>query len=592
MKKKIFPARMTLSILIFIVLCTAAASCQIINVFVPNTESNENTKNIAEEKTTQEELEKDKTEHEEAAEEPPVKLLMDDSIPECLKDIVEQKLRRNPDFSKLIITDNRDDFDISMKIGFVDKDLNPSWLLVPAVSFFKCCDDISWADIKEFWDGNNDSLKYIASEDTQPELIITGDVFIVLEAVLGKCKNDNIKITAEEDLLSSIEYSECGFSIIPFDKIVPELKILNLDGVSVFDKDFNILQYPLTLSINITGPDPGLVEKLKGDLKDTLVANRDIEKLTTVIMTGVTAPAQGKTIGSRMNEYGAIYPAEKIADVLRNADITHISNEIPFVEGCSGERYLKTGDCVFCCRPEHIELLRYVGTDVVELTGNHMNDFGSEWMLYTLDMYDEEGWLYFGGGRNLEDSYKPALFEVNGNKIAFLGCNYFGPAHNWATEDTPGSARINMWDGVQMEEDFKRVESIVKGLKKEGYAVIFTFQYVETYNYFPTSQQVIDFRRITDAGADIVSGSQSHQPMGVEFRENGFITYGLGNLFFNQANELEKKQGIIAKHIFYEGRHINTVLITTMLEDLSQPRLATAEERLELLESIFDGSIR
>jgi len=63
-------------------------------------------------------------------------------------------------------------------------------------------------------------------------------------------------------------------------------------------------------------------------------------------------------------------------------------------------------------------------------------------------------------------------------------------------------------------------------------------------------------------------------------------------LFFNQANELEKKQGIIAKHIFYEGRHINTVLITTMLEDLSQPRLATAEERLELLESIFDGSIR
>jgi poly-gamma-glutamate synthesis protein (capsule biosynthesis protein) len=80
--------------------------------------------------------------------------------------------------------------------------------------------------------------------------------------------------------------------------------------------------------------------------------------------------------------------------------------------------------------------------------------------------------------------------------------------------------------------------------------------------------------------------------MGVEFRENGFITYGLGNLFFNQANELEKKQGIIVKHIFYDGRHINTILITTMLENLSQPRISTAEERLELLESIFDGSIR
>ena len=339
MRKKIFPAWITLSILISIVLCATSVSCQIINVFTTNTESNENTKNIAEEETTQEELEKDKIEHEEAAEEPPVKLLMDDSIPGWLKDIVEQKIRRNPDFSKLIITDSRDDFDISMKMGFADKDLNLSWLLVPAVSFFKYCDDVSWADIREFWDGNNNSLKYIASEDTQPELIITEDVFIALEAVLGKCKNDNIKITAEEDLLSSIEYSKCGFSIIPFDKIVPELKILNLDGMSVFDKDFNILQYPLTLNINIAGSDSGLVEKLKGDLKDTLATNRDMEKLTTVIMTGVTAPAQGKTIGSRMNEYGAIYPAEKIADVLRSADITHVSNEIPFVEGCSGERY-------------------------------------------------------------------------------------------------------------------------------------------------------------------------------------------------------------------------------------------------------------
>ena len=95
-----------------------------------------------------------------------------------------------------------------------------------------------------------------------------------------------------------------------------------------------------------------------------------------------------------------------------------------------------------------------------------------------------------------------------------------------------------------------------------------------------------------DAGADIVSGSQSHQPMGVEFRGDGFINYGLGNLFFNQQNELVKKQGIIAKHIFYEGRHINTILITTMLENLSQPRVTTPEERAELLKAIFNGSIK
>ena len=221
-----------------------------------------------------------------------------------------------------------------------------------------------------------------------------------------------------------------------------------------------------------------------------------------------------------------------------------------------------------------------------------MNDFGSEWMHFTLDIYEEEGWPYFGGGRDFEDSLEPAVFEVNCNKFAFLGANTFGPEYNWATEDNPGSARINVYDEMEMEEDFQRFENIIKELKQDGYIVIFTFQYTETYNYLPFEQQIIDFRRIIDAGADIVSGSQSHQPMGVEFRGDGFINYGLGNLFFNQANELVKKQGIIAKHIFYEGRHINTILITTMLENLSQPRVTTPEERAELLKAIFNGSIK
>ncbi len=39
-----------------------------------------------------------------------------------------------------------------------------------------------------------------------------------------------------------------------------------------------------------------------------------------------------------------------------------------------------------------------------------------------------------------------------------------------------------------------------------------------------------------DAGADIVSGSQAHQPQGMEIRGDGFINYGLGNLFFGQAS--------------------------------------------------------
>jgi len=590
MKSKKFSLLLFLFISVCIVSSVILASCKIFNNFDLVSGSNKNAENIVDDKSAQKEAVEEKIEIEEEVEEIPMKLWIDSSIPSYLRDVIKQESKKM--FDKLVFTDNKDSSDVRIEIGFADKSSTFFWVFAPVVSFFRYCDDMSWQDLKEFWNGSEDSLSYITNQDMKPELIVTEENLSVLEKFLGKCKNENIKIVAKEDFLSKIEGNKSSFSIIPFEEIVPKLKVLNLEGMSIFDKNLNVLKYPLTLSINVKGRDPDLVDELKCSLGEVLATNRDIEKLATVNMTGVTAPAQGKTIGNMMNKYGALYPAEKIAGVLRDTDITHISNEIPFMEGCTGKRYIETGDCVFCCKPEYIELLRYVGTDVVELTGNHMNDFGSEWMLYTLDMYDKEGWPYFGGGRNLEDSYKPALFEVNGNRIAFLGCNYFGPDYNWATEDNPGSARINMWNEVQMEEDFQRVEGIVKELKQDGYIVIFTFQYVETYNYRPTEQQIIDFRRIIDAGADIVSGSQSHQPMGVEFRGNGFINYGLGNLFFNQADELAKKQGIIAKHIFYDGKYINTVLITTMLENLSQPRVTTSEERVELLKSIFSGSIR
>ncbi len=175
----------------------------------------------------------------------------------------------------------------------------------------------------------------------------------------------------------------------------------------------------------------------------------------------------------------------------------------------------------------------------------------------------------------------------------FLGANTFGPEWNWATEETPGSARINMWDEIQYEQDMQKFEQLIKELKDQGYMVIFTFQHEEIYQYSPNQNHITDFRRMIDAGADIVSGSQSHHPMGFEFRDEGFIKYGLGNLFFGQQLQiLGNNPGIIAKHVFYKGQHINTILKTTMLNDFSQPRLTTEEERLNLLQSIFDASIR
>jgi len=514
-----------------------------------------------------------------------ISLWISNLIPEYISTEVRYELSKV--FDEIIIADEKDNSDVWVEIDISGKESEIRWVLVPVVSFFRSFDDITYENIKEFWGGNKEVLNYISVDDSEPELIVTEEVFKVLEKIFGKSGNENIKIESREELSLNIENNN-SLSIVPFNDIEKKYKVLNLDNMSVFDKDLDTASYPLALTVSVESNNPDFESKIAESFSEVSITNRDMEKLASVIMTGVTAIV--RQVARKIESDGVLSPGEEIAEVLKDADITHISNELPFVEGCDGTR---PRGLVFCSSPEYIELLRYVGTDVIELTGNHMNDYGHKWMYYTLDMYDEEGWPYFGGGRNLKDSYKPATFEIGSNKIAFLGANTFGPASNWATEDTPGSARINVWGEVEKEEDMRKFEAIIEELKKEGYIVIFTFQYEETYSYTPTEVQIDDFRRIIDAGADIVSGSQSHYPMGVEFRGEGFINYGLGNLFFGQQLAiLGNNPGIIAKHIFYKGKHINTVLITTMLNDFSQPRPTSPEERVKLLNSIFAGSIR
>jgi len=514
-----------------------------------------------------------------------ISLWISNLIPEYISTEVRYELSKV--FDEIIIADEKDNSDVWVEIDISGKESEIRWVLVPVVSFFRSFDDITYENIKEFWGGNKEVLNYISVDDSEPELIVTEEVFKVLEKIFGKSGNENIKIESREELSLNIENNN-SLSIVPFNDIEKKYKVLNLDNMSVFDKDLDTASYPLALTVSVESNNPDFESKIAESFSEVSITNRDMEKLASIIMTGVTAIV--RQVARKIESDGVLSPGEEIAEVLKDADITHISNELPFVEGCDGTR---PRGLVFCSSPEYIELLRYVGTDVIELTGNHMNDYGHKWMYYTLDMYDEEGWPYFGGGRNLKDSYKPATFEIGSNKIAFLGANTFGPASNWATEDTPGSARINVWGEVEKEEDMRKFEAIIEELKKEGYIVIFTFQYEETYSYTPTEVQIDDFRRIIDAGADIVSGSQSHYPMGVEFRGEGFINYGLGNLFFGQQLAiLGNNPGIIAKHIFYKGKHINTVLITTMLNDFSQPRPTSPEERVKLLNSIFAGSIR
>jgi poly-gamma-glutamate synthesis protein (capsule biosynthesis protein) len=228
--------------------------------------------------------------------------------------------------------------------------------------------------------------------------------------------------------------------------------------------------------------------------------------------------------------------------------------------------------------------------DVVELTGNHILDHGTAAMLYSLNLYRQHQIATFGGGANLADARKPLLMEDHGNKIAFVGCNAGEPPQPLAASKAPGA---NPCDWTQLVGEIKQLRLL-------GYLPIVTFQYKEGYSPIVMPWQSVDFRRAAEAGAVIVSGSQSHVPLQMEFDDGTFIHYGLGNLFFGQMANQPPGPGLplqpaerfefMDRHVFYDGRYISTELLTSMLEDYARPRPMTPEERAALLQASFGYS--
>lgn len=440
------------------------------------------------------------------------------------------------------------------------------WIYAAAVPFPTIRDGLSLDALRAAWAGQGEDFK---------NLFVASDIVAALEWALGERSESTISLPEAAELLDQAWQSQPSLAIIPFEALEPRWKVLELEGISPLRLDFDPLRYALTIPYGLSG-DPVAIDSLANDIAWP-ASNRDPERLTVLIMTGVTALA--RETAWKMEEKGIRYPAEKILSWFQEADLIHISHEAAFWDSCPAPQPGRVG-MRFCSQPEHIELFEAIGVDLIELTGNHLNDYGTEGLTQSLALYRERGWQVFGGGENLEQALQPALIEHHGNRLAFLGCNAAGPPAVWAKEDSPGAAPC----------DTEELSAELGRLREMGYLPIFTFQWMEYYDPSPSLQQAREFRAMIDAGAVIVSGSQAHRPQTFEFHGDGFIHYGLGNLFFDQMWSVATRQEFIDRHIFYDGGHISTELLTAMLEDFAQPRPMTSEERKSLLEEIFASS--
>ena len=436
--------------------------------------------------------------------------------------------------------------------------------------FASLTDSITLEELALRWQGRGEGETLITHADTA-----------LLTTILGPSRARQVR---SERLLAELEASPGAIAIVPFDELDPQLKTLAVDGVNVLDNQFDPAVYPLAVGLDISGEGaPLLQQALKGVVEPW--TNRDPSALTTLIMTGVTAITRGTAAAIERNN-SFTYPADVISDTLSAADITHVSNEAPFLDDCVVNN--TENNLTLCSHTDYWATLEAIGTDIVGLSGNHVNDFGRDGARRSLQFYRDNDIPIYGSGMNIEEACRPLLWQHNGNTFAFVAALAFEPSWAWATDDEPGACYY-----YDHREDLL---ALITELANENDIVAVELQFEESYFADPLPRQIDEFRALREAGAGIVTGVQSHVPQAIEPYGAqdpggpGVIAYGLGNLFFDQMWSWETRTGLITRHTIYKGRVLNTEVLTTVLEDFAQPRWADENERADILTRIFNAA--
>jgi poly-gamma-glutamate synthesis protein (capsule biosynthesis protein) len=298
--------------------------------------------------------------------------------------------------------------------------------------------------------------------------------------------------------------------------------------------------------------------------------------ITRYTHTGVTAIT--RQTGVMLDRISPEEYLSQVLDYFKTSELVHISNEVSLMDDCSyGTMRLQ-----FATKRKHFELIRMLGADIIELTGNHNLDFGKEPYMQSLQWYTENGMRYFGGGPTLKDAAQPLVLELKtGGKVAWIGYNELCPLGECAGKG-PGAMRYEK-TVVQ-----KTIDSLRNKVKVDY--IIACVQFGETDSYSPTSSQKRICQEIIELGADVILGSQAHQAQEVAFHQGKPMFYGLGNFLFDQIHRKGVRQAFFLECYFYKGRIIQFHPVYTYMSDKRIPTPANEVQKQEIRSAILKPS--
>ena len=248
----------------------------------------------------------------------------------------------------------------------------------------------------------------------------------------------------------------------------------------------------------------------------------------------------------------------EVKPLFTGADLVVVNLECPFT--ARGEPIPKNFN--FRARPSTVSVLVDAGVRVVSLANNHLMDYGPDGVADTIATLDGAGIAHFGAGSNLAEARRPAIVEVGGVRIAFLGYLILGekhpePAVVWATETTAGVAgHPSDWTVVE-----KMVREDVLAAKAQADLVIPFFHWGREGSKGPDTYQLALAKAAVESGAAAVLGSHPHVLHGMERIGKAPVFYSLGNFVFGGNWNPRDKDSVLVKARFDRSGYLGAALI-------------------------------
>lgn len=209
---------------------------------------------------------------------------------------------------------------------------------------------------------------------------------------------------------------------------------------------------------------------------------------------------------------------------LQSADITMVNNEF-----CYTKEKEKQKDKAYCFKaaPDKVQLLSLFGTDIVSLANNHTCDYGEKGLLDTMDTLRENGIVYSGAGRKLEEASAVQYFVSGGRKIAFVSATEIERFYHYtqkAGENSPGV--------LKTQQKKVLLAALKEARRNSDYVILFVHWGAEGKIKQDSEQRTLA-QEYVDAGVDAIIGSHPHRLQGVQVRDKVPIVYSLGNFWFS-----------------------------------------------------------